>query len=67
MTCKSCDSDRLRTFDGEIAIHVPALEGLNEPIVWAFPKVLVCLNCGIAQFAVPEAELSALAKDSSSG
>ena len=35
-----------RTFNGEIAIHFPGLEGLGKPIVWVFPKVLVCLICG---------------------
>jgi len=62
MTCKACGSDKLSTFNGEIAIHVPGLEGLNEPIVWIFPKVLVCLNCGLGQFAVPKPELSVLSK-----
>ena len=62
MTCSACDSDRLSTFNGEIAIHFPGLEGLNEPIVWVFPKVVVCLNCGLAQFAVPELERSVLAR-----
>jgi len=65
MTCQACGSERLRTFDGEMALHFPGLEGLDEPIVWVFPKVLVCLNCGAAQFVVPEAELSVLAEDRS--
>ena len=53
MTCKACGSDTLSTFNGEVAIHFPGLEGLKEPIVWVFPKVVVCLSCGLAQFAVP--------------
>jgi hypothetical protein len=67
MTCKACGSDLQSTFNGEIALHFPGQEGLNEPIVWVFPKVVVCLNCGLAQFAVPEVELSILAKDRSRG
>ena len=43
--------------NGEIAIHFPGLEGLDKPIVWVFPKLLVCLNCGFAEFAIPEAEV----------
>jgi hypothetical protein len=63
MHCNSCGSDNSRNFNGEIAIHFPGLQGLDKPIVWVFPQVLVCLNCGVAQFTVPEAELSILAED----
>jgi hypothetical protein len=56
MVCHGCGSDRLSRFNGEIAIHFPGLDGLNKPIVGVFPNVLLCLNCGIAQFAVPEPE-----------
>jgi hypothetical protein len=45
MTCEACGSNRLSTFNGEVAIHFPVLEGLDGPIVWVFPKVVVCLNC----------------------
>jgi hypothetical protein len=62
MTCKACGSDTLSTFNGEVAIHFPGLEGLKEPIVWVFPKVVVCLSCGLAQFAVPKPELSVLTR-----
>jgi hypothetical protein len=47
-------------FNGEIAIHFPGLEGLDKPIVWVFPKLLVCFNCGFTEFAIPEAELRRL-------
>ena len=59
--CKSCQSDKGGTFNGEIALHFPGLRGLNKPIVWAFPKVAVCLNCGLAEFVVSEQELQVLA------
>jgi len=58
--CRSCQSANQGTFSGEIAIHFPGLEGLNKPIVWVFPKLLVCLNCGFTEFAVPEADLRIL-------
>jgi hypothetical protein len=54
MSCKSCGSTAIRDFNGEIAIHFPGLEGLNKPIVWVFPKVTVCLNCGSSEFCMPE-------------
>jgi len=62
MLCKSCRSENQRTLNGEIAIHVPGLDGLRKPIVWVFPKLLVCLNCGFTEFAIPEAELRQLAE-----
>ena len=60
MSCKSCHSETQSSFNGEIALHFPGLEGLNKPIVWVFPKLLVCLNCGFTEFAIPETELCAL-------
>jgi len=61
MSCKSCQSDQ-RNFNGEIAIHFPGLEGLNKPIVWVFPMLLACLNCGFTEFVIPERELRQLAE-----
>jgi hypothetical protein len=58
--CKSCGSNWQKKFTGEIVIHFPGLKNVNKPTVWVFPDVLVCLNCGSAEFAVPEAELRVL-------
>jgi hypothetical protein len=58
--CTSCQSDNLKTFTGEIAIHFLGLKGLDKPIVWVFPGISVCLDCGLAQFAIPENELEVL-------
>jgi hypothetical protein len=30
--------------------------------VWIFPELVVCVDCGIAEFPVPEAELLRLAE-----
>ena len=43
MTCKRCHSDKQGVFNGEFAIHFRGLEGLDKPIVWVFPKIVVCL------------------------
>jgi hypothetical protein len=59
--CKSCSSENVREFRGEIAIHFPGLKGLDQPTVWVFPRLLVCLKCGTAEFAVPAKELTTLA------
>jgi hypothetical protein len=46
-----------------MAIHFLGLKNIGMPAVWVFPEVVVCLDCGTAEFAVPEAELRQLAKD----
>jgi hypothetical protein len=50
----------VQTLNGEIALHFPGLDGLKKPIVWAFPKVAVCLECGFAEFVVPDDPLTIL-------
>jgi len=62
MSCNSCHSQYQRNLNGEIAIHFPGLEGLNKPIVWVFPELLVCLSCGFTEFEIPEAQLQELAE-----
>jgi len=59
--CKACSSEKQKTFSGEVALHFFGVEGLNRPIVWVFPKIRVCLDCGLAEFIVPERELQVLA------
>jgi hypothetical protein len=56
--CSSCQTES--TFNSEIAIHFRGLEGLDKPIVWVFPEIAVCLNCGFAELTVPERELQVL-------
>jgi hypothetical protein len=46
-----------------MVIHFPGLKNINKPAMFVFPKLVVCLDCGTAEFAVPEAELRLLAKD----
>lgn len=60
MSCKSCSSVNQSKFTGELAIHFPGLKNIERPVVWVFPEVVVCLDCGTAEFAVPEAELRQL-------
>ena len=45
----------------QVAAHVTALA---KAIVWVFPKIKLCLECGFAQFEVPESELGALKQSS---
>ena len=60
LVCKSCYSSAKRSFDSEIAIHFPGINGLQKPIVWVFPKLLVCLDCGSTEFTIEETELQVL-------
>jgi hypothetical protein len=52
MSCKRCASDLLAAFSGELGIHFPRYEGLNKPLVFAFPKMMVCLDCGFVEFVL---------------
>ena len=63
MGCKRCSSESGRTFRVEMNFHFPGLEGLDKPGVLVFPEVLVCLDCGFAEFAVSKGELVRLAED----
>jgi hypothetical protein len=62
MRCQSCGSENMGKFGGEVGLHFRGLKNIDRPTVFAFPEILICLNCGIAQFTVPEAQLRQLAK-----
>ena len=54
----SCTSTHQVEFLAEICLHFSGgLETLDKPLIWVYPQVVVCLDCGSAQFSVPEAEL----------
>jgi hypothetical protein len=61
MICKSCGSINQSKFRGEIAVHFPGLKNIDMPIVWVFPELLICLDCGTAEFVVPATDLAELA------
>jgi hypothetical protein len=67
MTCKTCGSANVSNFEAEIAIHFPGLKNIDVPPVFVFPSLLVCFDCGAAQFAVPEREVGALQKRKAAG
>jgi hypothetical protein len=43
-----------------MSIHFPGLKNVNKLTAWVFPEVLVCLDCGVSEFTVPETELRVL-------
>jgi hypothetical protein len=52
----ACGSVNQSEFTGEMAIHFIGLKNIDKPAVWVFPRIVVCLDCGTAEFAVPKAE-----------
>ena len=62
LACKVCGSESVQKLRGEIAMRSPGLKNIDQPVVWVFPDIAVCMDCGIAEFAIPEAELRLLAK-----
>jgi hypothetical protein len=60
MVCPSCRSAKQAELTAEMLIHFPGLI-LENPGVWLFPKLLVCLDCGSSRFSVPENELALIA------
>lgn len=67
MRCKSCGSENLKGFNSELAIHFRGLENLNEPAVFIFPELIICRDCGFAEFVVPEDKLRLLTKGKAAG
>ena len=63
MACKSCRSENQEKFRSEVAIH---LSDSNKPLVFIFPTLLVCLECGrpevSEEFMIPRDELFSLSR-----
>ena len=62
MSCKSCGSENVHKFGGEITIRFPGLKNLDRPHVYVSAELAVCLDCGAARFRLPEDELRLLGK-----
>jgi hypothetical protein len=62
MPCRSCGSVNQSKFLAEMGIHFPGLKSIDKPVLWVFPELVICLDCGTAEFTVPEAELRQLAE-----
>jgi hypothetical protein len=41
------------------------LKDVDKPVVWVFPEIAVCMDCGTADLAVPEEELRRLQQSDS--
>lgn len=63
MSCQRCASGYVREFHGELAIHFPDKEGLTKPLVWVFPRLTTCLDCGLVEFVLPDDQREQLRGD----
>jgi hypothetical protein len=41
-------------------VHLSGRENLDKPGVWVFPKLSICLDCGLLQSKVPAPTLAQL-------
>jgi hypothetical protein len=62
MTCNSCGSVNQGEFSSEVDIHFPGLRNVKKSPVLVYPELLLCLDCGKAEFTVPKDQLALLAK-----
>ena len=61
MACVSCRSDNVRAFTTRINIYLP-----GKASVLAFPKLLICFDCGLADVLLSGDELRKLKETYSS-
>lgn len=56
MPCTSCQSLNQSEFDTEMCFHFPGLENVEKSL-FLYPKVTVCLDCGLTKFSISQTEL----------
>jgi hypothetical protein len=62
MSCTSCGSGNPTEFASEICVHYLGLENVDTPTVLVFPRLLVCMHCGLTEFTLAQNELGLLGK-----
>jgi prolyl-tRNA editing enzyme YbaK/EbsC (Cys-tRNA(Pro) deacylase) len=60
MACKACNSENLQRLDGELTASLPTLKGLKASPLYVCQSILVCMDCGFAEFVIPTSELLSL-------
>jgi hypothetical protein len=60
MSCRSCGLRNQKKFAAEMSVHVLGMENVDKPVVWVFPKLLVCMDCGFTELTIAENELHLL-------
>jgi hypothetical protein len=64
MSCTRCLSLHETELNTEINFHLHGLANMDDSGIFVFPKVLVCLDCGLSQFVVEEQELAQIVERS---
>ena len=64
MSCTRCLSLHQTELNSEINLHFRGLPNLGEPGIFVFPKVLVCLDCGLSEFVIEKRELAQITEKS---
>ena len=62
MPCLICESQNQAAFPAEMIIHFSGRTNRDKLGVCAFPKLIVCMDCGFSCFATPRTELAVLAR-----
>lgn len=57
MACRYCQSPTEIELTAEMNIHFSGVKNVDKPSVWAFPQLIVCLNCGFVEFLLDRDEL----------
>ncbi len=65
MKCLSRASRNQVELPSEINIHLPAHLGRGSAGAFAFPRLSICLDCGLTSFTLPRTELEPIREASS--
>jgi hypothetical protein len=57
MGCALCESGNITEFSTEINIHLDDFKNLEHHSLFAFPKLLICLDCGFSSLTLLETDL----------
>jgi predicted nucleic-acid-binding Zn-ribbon protein len=58
--CWSCGSNNVTEFETIIQLYAAPKNGLGEPILSAWPKIVMCSDCGYTRFRLSATELKRL-------
>jgi len=62
MSCKVCGSSSVERFAADVNVHFPGYANLTTPTINVSPAIVICLDCGFAEFELPKTELRRLAE-----
>ena len=66
MSCTQCGSLHETELSTEINLHVRGPANPDDAGIFVFPKLSVCLDCGLSQFIIEKRELAQIVERSAS-